>query len=66
MLYHPRQDSQGFVENALILVLVAVVAIVILAYLGPAIGNTFSNIVESLLPKVLAVYTPFTGEYNIN
>jgi pilus assembly protein Flp/PilA len=48
MLYLPREEGQGLVEYALILVLVAVVVIVILALLGPAIGNIFSNIVSSL------------------
>ena len=48
MLYLPREEGQGLVEYALILVLVAVVVIVILALLGPAIGNVFSNIVESV------------------
>jgi pilus assembly protein Flp/PilA len=48
MLYMPREEGQGLVEYALILVLVAVVVIVILALLGPAIGNIFSNIVSSL------------------
>lgn len=44
MLYLPREEGQGLVEYALILVLVAIVVIVILALLGPAIGNIFSNI----------------------
>jgi pilus assembly protein Flp/PilA len=48
MLYMPREEGQGLVEYALILVLVAVVVIVILALLGPAIGNIFSNIVSAL------------------
>ena len=48
MLYMPREEGQGLVEYALILVLVAVVVIVILALLGPAIGNIFSNIVNKL------------------
>ncbi|MCZ7542016.1 MAG: Flp family type IVb pilin [Anaerolineae bacterium] len=48
MLYLPREEGQGLVEYALILVLVAVVVIVILALLGPAIGNIFSEIVSSL------------------
>ena len=42
------EKGQGLVEYALILVLVAVVVIVILALLGPAIGNIFSNIVNSI------------------
>jgi pilus assembly protein Flp/PilA len=40
--------GQGLVEYALILVLVAVIAIAILAILGPAIGNMFSVIVSNL------------------
>jgi pilus assembly protein Flp/PilA len=48
MLYMPREEGQGLVEYALILVLVAVVVIVILALLGPAIGNIFSNLIVNL------------------
>ena len=48
MMYLPREEGQGLVEYALILVLVAIVVIVILALLGPAIGNIFSTIVNSL------------------
>jgi len=48
MMFLPREDGQGLVEYALILVLVAVVVIVILALLGPAIGNVFSTIVNAI------------------
>jgi pilus assembly protein Flp/PilA len=48
MLYQPREEGQGLVEYALILVLVAIVVIVILALLGPAVGNVFSNIVSGI------------------
>ena len=48
MLYLPREDGQGLVEYALILVLVAVVVILILSILGPTVGNVFSDIVEGL------------------
>jgi pilus assembly protein Flp/PilA len=48
MLFTPREEGQGLVEYALILVLVAIVVIVILAILGPTIGNIFSNIVNTL------------------
>jgi pilus assembly protein Flp/PilA len=48
MLYMPREEGQGLVEYALILVLVAIVVIVILALLGPAIANIFSNIVHNI------------------
>lgn len=39
-----KEEAQGLVEYALILVLVAVVVIAILTLLGPAIGNVFSSI----------------------
>jgi pilus assembly protein Flp/PilA len=48
MLYLPREEGQGLVEYALILVLVAVVVIVILALLGPAVGNMFSNLIKKI------------------
>jgi pilus assembly protein Flp/PilA len=48
MLFLPREEGQGLVEYALILVLVAIEVIVILALLGPAIGNIFSNIVSAI------------------
>ncbi len=48
MLFQPREEGQGLVEYALILVLVAVVVIAILTILGPAIGNIFSNIVNQV------------------
>jgi len=44
----PREEGQGLVEYALILVLVAIVVIVILALLGPAIGDVFSNIISMI------------------
>ena len=46
-MYRVREEGQGLVEYALILVLVAVVVIVILTLLGPAIGNVFSTIKSS-------------------
>lgn len=48
MLYMPREEGQGLVEYALILVLVAVVVIVILSVLGPTVGNVFSELVDTL------------------
>ena len=48
MLFLPREEGQGLVEYALILVLVAVVVIAILLLLGPIIGNVFSSIVSGL------------------
>jgi len=43
-MYLPREEGQGLVEYALILVLVAIVVIAILAILGPQIGNIFSKV----------------------
>ncbi len=48
MLYLPREEGQGLVEYALILVLVAIVVIAILLLLGPVVGNVFSNVVNAL------------------
>ena len=48
MLFLPREEGQGLVEYALILVLVAIVVIAILTIMGPAIGNIFSTIVAAL------------------
>jgi pilus assembly protein Flp/PilA len=48
MLYLPRDEGQGLVEYALILVLVAIVVIAILALLGPQIANIFSRITDGL------------------
>ena len=48
LMFLPREEGQGLVEYALILVLVAIVVIAILLLLGPIIGNVFSNLVNSL------------------
>ena len=45
MNIHKREEGQGLVEYALILVLVAVVVIIVLIVLGPIIGNVFSNVI---------------------
>jgi pilus assembly protein Flp/PilA len=48
MLFLNREDGQGLVEYALILVLVAIVVIAILTLLGPAVGEVFSQIMAAL------------------
>ncbi len=48
MLFLPREEGQGLVEYALILVLVAIVVIAILLLLGPVVGNVFSNVTGNL------------------
>lgn len=48
VLFLNREDGQGLVEYALILVLVAIVVIAVLALLGPIIANVFSRIINGL------------------
>ena len=43
-----KQQGQGMVEYALILVLVSIVVIVILLTMGNQIANVFSNVVAAL------------------
>ena len=48
MLYLPREEGQGLVEYALILVLIAIVVIVILTALGTQVSTVFSRITSGL------------------
>ena len=48
MLYIPREEGQGLVEYALILVLVAIVVITILTLLGTQVSRVFSQISSGL------------------
>ncbi len=48
MLYLPREEGQGLVEYALILVLVAIVVIAILTLLGGQVNTVFSQITSGL------------------
>lgn len=48
MLIANTEKGQGLIEYALILVLVAMVVIVALTFLGPRIGNAFSQIIGNL------------------
>lgn len=48
MLYLPREDGQGLVEYALILVLVSVAVIAIMIFLGGAVGGVFSEVGDTL------------------
>ena len=48
MLYLPREEGQGLVEYALILVLIAIIVIAVLTLMGPAIGEIFSTIMTRL------------------
>jgi len=48
MLFLSREEGQGLVEYALILVLVAIVVIVILFILGPEIEEFIDNLLKDL------------------
>ncbi|MDW8069123.1 MAG: Flp family type IVb pilin [Anaerolineae bacterium] len=48
MLYLPREEGQGLVEYALILVLIAIVVIIILTLLGTRVSIVFSQITSGL------------------
>ena len=48
MLYLPREEGQGLVEYALILVLIAIVVLVILGILGTQVSTIFSQITSGL------------------
>ncbi len=48
MLYLPREEGQGLVEYALILVLIAIVVIVVLTLLGSRVELIFSRIAAAM------------------
>ncbi len=48
MLFASKERGQGLVEYALILILVALIVIVTLALLGPALSNLFQNVVRNI------------------
>ena len=48
MTFILEEKGQGLLEYALIITLVAVIVIVILALLGPAVGRMFSNTINAI------------------
>ena len=46
MIFLPREEGQGLTEYGLVLILVAIVVVLALLLLGPAVGNLFSTVVE--------------------
>ena len=48
MLYEPREEGQGLLEYAMILMLVAAVVILVLVLLGPTVGNFYSNVMANI------------------
>lgn len=45
MLFLPREEGQGLVEYALIILFIAIVVVAVLIIFGPAIGDLYSSIV---------------------
>lgn len=48
MYFNKNEKGQGLIEYALIIVLVSIVVIAVLALLGPAIGNIFRQIINTI------------------
>ena len=46
MIFLPREEGQGLVEYALIILFIAIVVVAILVIFGPAVGNMYSQIVN--------------------
>jgi pilus assembly protein Flp/PilA len=42
------EQGQSILEYALILILVAIIVIIVIYLFGPAIGNLYSNIIQSI------------------
>lgn len=42
------EKGQGLLEYALVLILVAAIVLLVLALLGPQIGNMFSNVIQKI------------------
>jgi pilus assembly protein Flp/PilA len=48
MLFLPREEGQGLVEYALILVLIAIAVIIVLGLLGDQVSAVFEEITNAL------------------
>jgi pilus assembly protein Flp/PilA len=44
MLFLPREEGQGLVEYALIILFIAIVIVAVLLIFGPTVGNMYSSI----------------------
>jgi pilus assembly protein Flp/PilA len=47
MILSPREEGQGLVEYALILLFIAIVVVAIMLIFGPSVGNLYSTVVNS-------------------
>ncbi len=48
MLTREASAGQGLVEYALILAFVAIVVLVVVALVGPAVGNMYSSVISQI------------------
>lgn len=48
MMYLPREEGQGLIEYAMIIMMVAIIVVVVLTLMGPTIGNMYSNVMNNL------------------
>ncbi len=48
MNYSEMEKGQSLLEYALIMILVAIIVIIVIYLFGPAIGNLYSNIIQSI------------------
>ena len=46
MVFLPREEGQGLVEYALIILFIAIVVVAILLIFGPVVGNLYSQVVN--------------------
>lgn len=47
MLFLPREEGQGLVEYALIILFIAIVVVAIMLIFGPAVGDLYSTVVNN-------------------
>jgi pilus assembly protein Flp/PilA len=45
MIFLPREEGQGLVEYALIILFIAIVVVAIMLVFGPSVGNLYSMLV---------------------
>ncbi len=48
MIYAPREEGQGLIEYAMILMSVALVVMLLVYVLGPTVGNMYSNVLNNI------------------
>ena len=47
MMHLPREEGQGLVEYALILLFIAIVVVAIMLIFGPSVGNLYSTVMNN-------------------